>query len=140
MKIVIIDYIQLIHLSSFSGNNRATEIELITKTLKNIASELDITIIILSQLSREYRKRENQQPILSDLRDSGSIEQDSNVVIFLHRDDEKQPVDFKKCEKMITVIVAKNRDGGTGHFWLKYQGNITKFEDYRKNSIKLNAA
>ena len=135
MKVVIIDYVQLIHLSGFSGSKRVTEIELITKRLKNIASELGITIIILSQLSREYRKRENQQPILSDLRDSGSIEQDSNVVIFLH--EEAQPVDFKKSEKMITVIVAKNRDGYGGHFRLKYQGNIMKFEDYKGNKNRI---
>lgn len=135
MKVVIIDYVQLIHLSGFSGSNRVTEIELITKRLKNIASELGVTIIILSQLSREYRKRENQQPILSDLRDSGSIEQDSNIVIFLH--EEAQPVDFKKSEKMITVIVAKNRDGYSGHFRLKYQGTIMKFEDYKGNKNRI---
>lgn len=129
MKVVIIDYIQLIHLSGFYGNNRVTEIELITKTLKNIASELGITIIMLSQLSREYRKRPDPQPILSDLRDSGSIEQDSNVVIFLHRNDEQQPVHLSKYEKMITVIVAKNRDGSCGYLFLKYQGNITKFKE-----------
>ena len=135
MKVVIIDYVQLIHLSGFSGSNRVTEIELITKRLKNIASELGITIIILSQLSREHRKRDNPQPILSDLRDSGSIEQDSNVVIFLH--EEAQPVDFKKSEKMITVIVAKNRDGYGGHFRLKYQGSIMKFEDYKGNKNRI---
>ena len=110
MKVIIIDYVQLIHLSGFTGLNRVSEIELITKTLKNIASELGITIIILSQLSREYQKRENKQPILSDLRDSGSIEQDSNLVIFLHRQDD-YPLALKEFEKMITVIVAKNRDG-----------------------------
>lgn len=128
MKVIIIDYVQLIHLSGFTGLNRVSEIELITKTLKNIASELGITIIILSQLSREYQKRENKQPILSDLRDSGSIEQDSNLVIFLHRQDD-YPLALKEFEKMITVIVAKNRDGRSGSFVLKYQGNITKFKE-----------
>jgi replicative DNA helicase len=116
------------HLSGFSGNNRVAEIELITKTLKNMASELGITVIILSQLSREYQRRENKQPILSDLRDSGSIEQDSNLVIFLHRQDD-YPLTLKDYEKMITVIVAKNRDGRCGSFVLKYQGNITKFKE-----------
>ena len=128
MKVIIIDYVQLIHLSGFTGLNRVSEIELITKTLKNIASELGITIIILSQLSREYQKRENKQPILSDLRDSGSIEQDSNLVIFLHRQDD-YPLMLKDYEKIITVIVAKNRDGRCGSFILKYQGNITKFRE-----------
>ena len=128
MKVIIIDYVQLIHLSGFSGNNRVAEIELITKTLKNMASELGITVIILSQLSREYQRRENKQPILSDLRDSGSIEQDSNLVIFLHRQDD-YPLVLKDYEKIITVIVAKNRDGRCGSFVLKYQGNITKFKE-----------
>jgi len=128
MKVIIIDYVQLIHLSGFSGNNRVAEIELITKTLKNMASELGITVIILSQLSREYQRRENKQPILSDLRDSGSIEQDSNLVIFLHRQDD-YPLVLKDYEKIITVIVAKNRDGRSGSFVLKYQGNITKFKE-----------
>jgi len=128
MKVIIIDYVQLIHLSGFSGNNRVAEIELITKTLKNMSSELGITVIILSQLSREYQKRENKQPILADLRDSGSIEQDSNLVIFLHRQDD-YPLMLKDYEKIITVIVAKNRDGRCGSFILKYQGNITKFRE-----------
>ncbi len=128
MKVIIIDYVQLIHLSGFTGLNRVSEIELITKTLKNMASELGITVIILSQLSREYQKRENKQPILSDLRDSGSIEQDSNLVIFLHRQDD-YPLMLKDYEKIITVIVAKNRDGRSGSFILKYQGNITKFRE-----------
>jgi len=128
MKVIIIDYVQLIHLSGFTGLNRVSEIELITKTLKNMASELGITVIILSQLSREYQKRENKQPILSDLRDSGSIEQDSNLVIFLHRQDD-YPLMLKDYEKIITVIIAKNRDGRSGSFILKYQGNITKFRE-----------
>jgi replicative DNA helicase len=128
MKVIIIDYVQLIHLSGFTGLNRVSEIELITKTLKNMASELGVTVIILSQLSREYQKRENKQPILSDLRDSGSIEQDSNLVIFLHKQDD-YPLMLKDYEKMITVIVAKNRDGRCGSFVLKYQGDITKFKE-----------
>lgn len=126
MKVVIIDYVQLMHLSGFSGGNRTAEIEMITKTLKNMASELGITIIILSQLSREHKKRGDTTPMLSDLRDSGSIEQDSNVVIFLHKPEE-QPSHLEKYEKIIRIIVAKNRDGNSGIFALKYQGNITKF-------------
>jgi replicative DNA helicase len=128
MKVIIIDYVQLIHLSGFTGLNRVAEIELITKTLKNMASELGITVIILSQLSREHQKRENKKPMLSDLRDSGSIEQDSNLVLFLHRQDD-YPLVLKDSEKMITVIVAKNRDGRSGSFVLKYQGDITKFKE-----------
>lgn len=124
MKVVIIDYLQLIHLIDSSKLTRVAEIEKITSGLKNIASELKITIIILSQLSREHQKRENKQPILSDLRDSGSIEQDSNIVIFLHKS-EIQPAHFKHFEKLIHVTVAKNRNGECRTFGLKYLGNIT---------------
>ena len=125
MKVVIIDYLQLIHLSSNSSSNRVSEIEYLTTNFKNIASELGITIVILSQLSREHKRREDKTPTLSDLRDSGSIEQDSNVVILLHRIEEKN--NDQEKEKLIRVIVAKNREGESGSFLMKYQGNITKF-------------
>lgn len=128
MKVVIIDYLQLIHLSGFTAQNRTSEVEHITKTLKSIASELGITIIILSQLSREHEKRADKTPILSDLRDSGSIEQDSNIVIFLHRLEEK-PTYYKKWETSIKLLVEKNRSGRTGKFFMKYNGILTKFTE-----------
>lgn len=131
VKVVIIDYVQLIHLVDYSKLPRVAEIEKITSRLKNIASELKITIIILSQLSREHQKRENKQPVLSDLRDSGSIEQDSNIVIFLHKS-EIQPAHFKPFEKLIHVTVAKNRNGECREFALKYLGNTTKFMENNK--------
>jgi replicative DNA helicase len=124
VKVVIIDYLQLVHLSGYE-RNRVAEIEQITNNLKRFASELKITIVILSQLSREHKKRSDSTPILSDLRDSGSIEQDSNVVIFLHKPDE-QPAHYNNFEKAIELIVAKNRSGRIGTFLLKYQTNITK--------------
>jgi replicative DNA helicase len=126
MKVVIIDYLQLIHLSNEARGNRVAEIEYLTTNFKNIASELGITIIILSQLSRDHKRREDKTPMLSDLRDSGSIEQDSNIVIFLHKPDE-QPSDLNKSEKLIQIIVAKHREGRMGTFFMKYQGDITKF-------------
>lgn len=128
MKVIIIDYLQLIHLSNDSRGNRVAEIEYLTTNLKNIASELGITIIILSQLSREHKRREDKTPMLSDLRDSGSIEQDSNVVIFLHKPDE-QLGHLNKSEKLIRIIVAKNRSGSLASFALKYQGDITTFTE-----------
>lgn len=124
VKVIIIDYLQLIHLSGYE-RNRVAEIEQITNSLKRFASELQISIIILSQLSREHKKRSDPTPILSDLRDSGSIEQDSNIVIFLHKPEE-QPAHYNNFEKAIELIVAKNRSGRIGSFLLKYQTNITK--------------
>jgi replicative DNA helicase len=99
---------------------------LITTRLKAIAIELGITIIILSQLSRAHQHRIDKTPILSDLRDSGSIEQDSNIVILLHRPD-KQPSHYNGFEQCIQIIVAKNRSGSSGMFCLKYISNSTKF-------------
>lgn len=125
MKIVIIDYLQLIRLDGEGVQNRVLAIENITTRLKNIASELGITIVILSQFSRDYQKRENKKPILSDLRQSGSIEQDSNIVILLHKSDEL--VNTSKTKTLIEIIVAKNRSGRCGSFLLKYNGDLTKF-------------
>jgi len=126
MKVVIIDYLQLIHLNKDYGTNRVAELELITNTFKLMASELGITIIILSQLSRAYQKRDDKTPVLSDLRDSGSIEQDSNIVMFLNKLDEA-PDGYKEWEKCIELIVAKNRSGRCGTFKMKYNGSLTKF-------------
>jgi len=128
MRIVVIDYLQLIHLKQDFGVNRVAEIEIITQTLKNMASELGITIIILSQLSRAYQRRDDKTPVLSDLRDSGSIEQDSNIVIFLNRIEDK-PTHYQKWEHSIEIIVAKNRSGKNGKFFTKYNGGLTTFTE-----------
>jgi replicative DNA helicase len=131
VKVIIIDYLQLIHLPSDFNKNRVSELEEITKKLKNMANELGITIIILSQLSRAYQKRDDKTPMLSDLRDSGSIEQDSNIVILLHRP-EIQPSHYSIFEHCIELIVAKNRSGLSGSFFLKYLRNTTKFTEALK--------
>ena len=134
MKVVIIDYLQLIHLNRDYGTNRVAEIEYITNSLKGMAAQLGITIIILSQLSRAYQKREDKTPMLSDLRDSGSIEQDSNVVIFMHKLTTK-PMNFKDYESYIELIVAKNRSGRCGSFFMKYTGYLTKFEEIEDEAV-----
>ena len=130
MKVVIIDYIGLINLSSHSGFNRTAQVEYITNNLKNMASELGITIIILSQLSREHLKREDTTPRLSDLRDSGSIEQDSNIVIFINKPKQlkEESKYLNKEEQLVEIIVAKHREGRTDIIPMKFQGNITKFK------------
>ena len=138
MKVAIIDYLQLINLSVFSSQNRTREIEYITNNLKNMAEELGITIIILSQLSREHLKREDKSPRLSDLRDSGSIEQDSNVVLFLHEPDVPQNQESYKGIKRLDMIVAKHREGRTGVVPLEFKASITKFrevEEENKNGV-----
>jgi replicative DNA helicase len=126
MKVVIIDYFQLISVSGESNNNSISEREAITKKLKNIASELGLVIIVVSQLTRACQYRDDKRPMLSDFRNSGSIEQYSNVVIFLHKL-EKQPSEYSVFEHAIELIVAKNRSGLSGSFFLKYLRNTTKF-------------
>ena len=130
MKVVIIDYLQLINLSIYKHkDNKNSQIECITNTLKNYASELGITIIILSQLSRAHHKREDKTPQLYDLRDSGSIEQDSNIVIFLHKPETQLGEYHGTDKKIMELIVAKHREGGTGTVFMEYQGYITKFKE-----------
>jgi len=136
VKTIIIDYLQLINLDQGFGTNRVRELEQITPNLKIIATELGITIIALSQLSREVHKRDGKRPILSDLRDSGSIEQDADIVMFLHRPDFvliQQGKTFDEIPREIRntadVIVAKNRDGQTGTCSLKFDRNLTKFSN-----------
>jgi len=119
IDLVIVDYLQLIR-SEQKVENRVIEISNITRGLKALARELSIPVVVLSQLSRASEKREDKRPILSDLRESGSIEQDADVVIFLHR-----PEDSNKEE--IDIIVAKQRNGPTDSFRLLFLDEYTKF-------------
>jgi len=136
VAVVIIDYLQLIHLNQDFGLNRVRELETITNNLKIIATELRITIIALSQLSREISKRSDKRPLLSDLRDSGSIEQDADMVLFLNRPDFVLQQQGKKASEIpyelvntAEIIIAKNRDGQTGTCSLKFDRNLTKFSN-----------
>jgi replicative DNA helicase len=119
IEIIFIDYLQLIR-SEQKVENRVLEISQITRGLKNLARELDIPIVVLSQLSRAVEKREDKRPVLSDLRESGSIEQDADVVIFLHVPDEDN-------REEIELIVAKQRNGPQGKASLLFQQEYTKF-------------
>ena len=123
--LVVIDYLQLVQGSSKKSNNREQEIAEISRSLKILAKELNVPVIALSQLSRAVEQRPDHRPMLSDLRESGSIEQDADIVMFLYRDDyynEDSP------EKNIAeVIIAKQRGGSTGTVKLYWMGNYTKF-------------
>jgi replicative DNA helicase len=123
LDVLVIDYLQLMN---GEGDNRNAQIEGITRGLKNLAKELDIAILLLSQLNRELERRPNKRPVPSDLRDSGSIEQDADVVIFLYRDEVYNADSRDKgiCE----VDVALNRQGASGRVALVYIGEQTRFE------------
>ena len=124
--LIVIDYLQLITSSgNRKGGSREQEIAEISRSLKIIAKELDVPIIALSQLSRSPDQRTDHRPMLSDLRESGSIEQDADIVIFLYRDDYYNPESEKK--NIAEVIIAKQRSGSTGTVELLWLGSYTKF-------------
>ena len=131
LGMVVIDYLQLITASnSRRGGSREQEIAEISRSLKILAKELDIPVIALSQLSRAPEQRPDHRPMLSDLRESGSIEQDADKVIFLYRDDYYNEDSEKK--NIAEIIMAKHRAGSTGTIELLWLGNYTKFVNIDK--------
>lgn len=129
--LVIIDYLQLIQGTGNRKNgSREQEIAEISRSLKILAKELNVPVIALSQLSREVEKRPDHRPMLSDLRESGSIEQDADIVMFIHREDKYDPESKKK--NIAEIIIAKQRGGETGSIDLGWMGNYTKFVNLEK--------
>ena len=122
--LIVIDYLQLIQ-GSGKTSSREQEIAEISRSLKILAKELDVPVIALSQLSRAAEQRADHRPMLSDLRESGAIEQDADIVMFLYRDDYYNPDTEKK--NIAEVIMAKHRAGSTGTVELLWLGNYTKF-------------
>ncbi|MCY0903112.1 MAG: replicative DNA helicase [Firmicutes bacterium] len=124
LGMVVIDYLQLIYGRSRS-DNRQQEISEISRNLKALARELHVPVIALSQLSRSVEQRQDKRPMLSDIRESGSIEQDADVVAFLYRDDYYNPESEKK--NIVEVIIGKQRNGPTGKVELAFLKNYNKF-------------
>jgi len=132
LGLVVIDYLQLITANSGKrGGSREQEIAEISRSLKILAKEIDVPVIALSQLSRAPEQRPDHRPMLSDLRESGSIEQDADIVMFLYRDDYYNEDSEKK--NVAEVIMAKHRAGSTGTVELLWLGNYTKFVNIDKN-------
>ena len=123
--LVVIDYLQLIQGSGKKNASREQEISEISRSLKILAKELDVPVIALSQLSRAVEQRTDHRPMLSDLRESGAIEQDADIVMFLYRDDYYNQESERK--NIAEVILAKHRAGATGTVELMWLGNYTKF-------------
>ncbi len=122
--LVIVDYLQLME-SKTKSQSRQQEISEISRSLKILAKELQVPVIALSQLSRASEARADHKPMLSDLRESGSIEQDADIVMFIHREDYYDPDTEKK--NVAEIIIAKNRSGSTGTVELAWLGQYTKF-------------
>ncbi|UUD36283.1 DnaB-like helicase C-terminal domain-containing protein [Mycoplasmopsis citelli] len=127
LDLIIIDYLQLISVSDNVKGNRQQEVSTISRALKTLALELKIPILALSQLSRSVENREDKRPKLHDLRESGSIEQDADIVIFLSRNnyEPKEDIGYNTL-----VSVAKNRNGKSGIAGLRYNGEIVSFNEY----------
>jgi replicative DNA helicase len=130
LGLVMIDYLQLIHGRRTSGDNRQQEISEISRNLKQLARELEVPVIALAQLSRSVEQRQDKRPMLSDIRESGSIEQDADVVAFLYRDDYYDPESEKK--NIIEIIIGKQRNGPTGKVELVFLKNYNKFVNLEK--------
>lgn len=136
LGLIVIDYLQLMEGSG--REERIQQISAISRGLKTIARELDVPVIALSQLSRAVEQRKDRRPMLSDLRESGAIEQDADIVMFIYREDyysREEGDDMPKAtgkEGKSDIIIAKQRNGPVGNFELLFQSNITKF----KNPIK----
>lgn len=125
LGMIIIDYIQLLQGRKGGTDNRVQEVSEISRSLKTLARELSVPVIALSQLSRAVEARQNKRPMLSDLRESGSIEQDADLVMFIYRDEYYNPETEQRGEA--EIIIAKQRNGPTGTVDLLYQGSITRF-------------
>ncbi|MBI2996532.1 MAG: replicative DNA helicase [Candidatus Melainabacteria bacterium] len=125
IDLIIVDYLQLIE--GQRSDNRVQEISDISRGLKAFARELKVPVLAISQLSRAVEARQNKKPMLSDLRESGSIEQDADIVMFIYRDEYYNPETSSKGEA--EVIIAKQRNGPTGKLTLLFQPNITKFRN-----------
>lgn len=133
LGLVVIDYLQLITGSAKYEGNRQQEVSEISRSLKTMAMELKIPVIALAQLSRSVELRENKRPIMSDLRESGSIEQDADIVAFLYRDDYyNKPAGDSSNVSITELIIGKHRNGGTGTIELLFERDMSNFRNYIK--------
>jgi replicative DNA helicase len=130
LSMIVVDYLQLMQ---GAGENRTQEIGMISRSLKAIAKEFDIPVVALSQLSRRVDERADKRPVMSDLRDSGEIEQDADVILFVYRDEEYDRMsDYRGLAE---IICRKNRNGAKGDVTATFNGEVTRFGDHNGERI-----
>jgi len=134
LDMIVIDYLQLMQGGERRSENRVQEISYISRALKGLARELNVPVIALSQLSRAVESRQEKRPVLSDLRESGSIEQDADIVMFIYRD-EMYDEDSDRAN-VADIIVAKHRNGPTDTISLRFDSSLTKFGDLEMRSVE----
>jgi len=127
LGLIVVDYLQLMQVPG-NMENRATEISEISRSLKALAKELSVPVIALSQLNRSVEQRTDKRPVMSDLRESGAIEQDADMIIFIYRDEVYNPDTPRKG--IADIVIAKQRNGPIGEFPLTFVGRYTKFENW----------
>jgi replicative DNA helicase len=130
LGLIVIDYLQLMSASG-SGENRATEISEISRSLKALAKELQVPVVALSQLNRTVESRTDKRPVMSDLRESGAIEQDADVIFALYREEHYNPDTPEKG--VAEVLILKQRNGPTGRLNLRFAGENTRFDNLAQN-------
>ena len=129
LDLIIIDYLQL--MSNGNSMNRVQEVSEISRGLKSLARELDVPVVALSQLSRTLEARPDKRPIMSDLRESGAIEQDADIIMMLYRDDYYN--EFSETPGITNVLIRKNRNGPTGQVDLKFEKSQQKFYEIERS-------
>src|SRR5258707_5472744 len=127
LGLVIVDYLQLMQAST-QGENRATELSEISRAMKSLAKELQVPVVALSQLNRSLEQRPDKRPVMSDLRESGALEQDADVIFFIYRDEVYNPETQEKG--VAEIIIGKQRNGPIGTIRLTFLGEHTRFENF----------
>lgn len=134
LGLIVIDYLQLMRVPGFKVDNRTAEISEISRSLKELARELDVPVVALSQLNRSLEQRSDRRPMMSDLRESGAIEQDADLIVFIYRDEVYNP---ETADKGIAeILIAKHRNGPIGRIKLAFLSQHTRFENLAQSGLQ----
>jgi replicative DNA helicase len=128
LSLIVVDYLQLMQLPT-SSENRVNQISEISRSLKSLAKELQVPVIALSQLNRAVEQRPSKRPVMADLRDSGAIEQDADIILFIYREEVYEP-EKEGVEGIAEIIIGKQRNGPIGTVRLTFLKEFTRFENF----------